>query len=72
MPELSFHALVIPSGKLTSPTPCIYFLSFSAADSTGNLLKTEMVIEFNLLLSRHCFSCVPSVLLLLNSSLENN
>ena len=45
-------------------------LSFSVADSTGNLLKTNTFKEFNLLLSRRCFPWVPSVLLIVNSSLE--
>lgn len=36
-------------------------LSFSVADSAGNLLKTKTFNEFNLFLSRHCLPCEPSV-----------
>ena len=43
-------------------------LSFSVADSTGNLLKTNTFNEFSLLLSRHCLPCEPSVLLFMISS----
>ena len=43
-------------------------LSFSVADSAGNLLKTKTFNEFNLLLSRHCLPCEPSVLLFMISS----
>lgn len=43
-------------------------LSFSIADSAGNLLKTKTFNEFNLLLSRHCLPCEPSVLLFMISS----
>ena len=43
-------------------------LSFSIADSAGNLLKTKTFSEFNLLLSRHCLPCEPSVLLFMISS----
>ena len=43
-------------------------LSFSVADSAGNLLKTKTLNEFNLLLSRHCLPCEPLVLLFMISS----
>ena len=43
-------------------------LSFSVADSAGNLLKTKTFNEFNLLLSRHCLPCEPLVLLFMISS----
>ena len=43
-------------------------LSFSVADSAGNLLKTKTFNEFNLLLSRHCLPWEPSVLLFMISS----
>lgn len=46
-----------------------HILAFSAAVSTGNLLKTNTFMEFNLLLSRHRLPWVPSVLLFVSSSL---
>lgn len=51
------------------PLMHLHALSFSSIVLTGNLLNTNTLSEFSLLLSRQCFSWVPSVLLVASSSL---
>ena len=55
--------------EIIFPLMHLHALSFSSIVSTGNLLNTDTLSEFSLLLSRRCFSWVPSVLLVASSSL---
>ena len=60
---MSFSA---KSSKSTA-SATIHMFYISVADSTGNLLKTSIITEFNLLVCWDCFPWVPSVILWLNS-----
>ena len=51
------------------PLMHLHALPFSSIVFTGNLLNTNTLSDFSLLLSRQCFSWVPSVLLVASSSL---
>ena len=51
------------------PYITLHAISFSSLELTGNLLNTKTFKEFSLLLSRHCLSWEPSVLLVASSSL---
>ena len=51
------------------PLMHLHALSFSSIMFTGNLLNINTLSDFSLLLSRQCFSWVPSVLLVASSSL---
>lgn len=61
--------LVVRHLELILPLISLHALSFFSLVLTGNLLKTNIFSEFNLVVSRHFLSWLPSVLLPASPSL---